>query len=138
MPIPEEYQHLFLMKCPPTKLETEFARQFPGQIATYQHSDGILILRQVTGATRKLHNTSTCLQASGFDITEPRSITDTKQRQWTTYRASNKKNRLVVKSTILDRKGNSWTSAEEWFWHAFFHSPYDTYLAITELQPEAP
>ncbi len=106
----------------------------PGKIETYQHSEGLLILRQVNGATRKLHNTSTCLAASGFKLSKPDQMTDSKGRTWQTYKARNAKNDLAVKTIIVDRSGNSWTSVEEWFWAAFFSSPSKTYLAISDIR----
>lgn len=132
--IPPEYRALKLTKCPPTQLEQEFAHKFPGRLETYQHASGILIFRQVQGATRKLHNTSTCLSASGFKLTQPEFTTDPQGRTWEHYQARNAKNQLEVKTIIMDETGKSWTNVEEWFWSAFFSSPTKRYLAISDLR----
>lgn len=132
--IPAEYRALKLTKCPPTQLEQEFARKFPGRLETYQHASGILIFRQVQGATRKLHNTSTCLSASGFKLSAPEFTTDPQGRTWECYQARNAKNQLEVKTIIMDESGKSWTNVEEWFWSAFFSSPNKRYLAISEIK----
>jgi len=124
-------------ECLPTKLEQEFAKQFPGQTATYRHDKGTLILCQVSGATRKLHNTSTCLASRGFKLSNPKQDMDSQSRIWQTYRARNAKNNLIVKSIILDEVGNSWTSVEDWFWSAFSSSPRKTYLAISDIREES-
>jgi len=132
--IPPEYASFELTPCPQTKLEREFSRQFPGRTQTYQHNQGLLVLREVQGATRKLHNTSTCLRASGFNISLPQLMRDERGRVWTTYHARNKKNNLTVKSTIMNQTGKSWSSSEEWFWDAFFASPTETYLSISDIR----
>lgn len=138
IPIPECYVNLELTKCPPTKLEQEFAKKFPGRIETYHHAGGMLILRQVKGATRKLHNTSTCLRASGFKLTPRPPFQDKDGKLWQTYKARNAKNQLVVKSVITDEHGKSWSTVEDWFWHALFASPTHSYLAISDIRAEPP
>ncbi len=136
IPIPTEYSALNLIKCPPTKLEQEFTKQFPGQIDTYHHPSGMLILRQVHGATRKLHNTSTCLESSGFKLSNHAETTDSEGRIWQTYHARNAKNDLTVQTIIIDDTGRNWTTVEEWFWSALFSPPTRSYLAISDIRSE--
>jgi len=133
--LPEEYKsRQDLVRCPLSKLEQEFAKNFPGTIETYRYQHGTLIFRSVSGATRKLHDTSTCLKASGFKLGEPKLETDEKGRHWKVYTAQNAKNRILVRSTVTDVGTNqSWSSVEEWFWHAFFTNSSRGYLAITEI-----
>ncbi|MGJ8656175.1 MAG: hypothetical protein ACSHX6_06975 [Akkermansiaceae bacterium] len=140
--IPQQYQNLPLQKCTPSHLEAQFAKHFPGIIETYQHPQGLIIFRQVTGATRKLHNSRTCLKSSGFTLSPPTNTQDPTGTIWQTYTAQNTQIKLTVKSTILSHSHSpspspsgtkSWPSAEQWFWQALFSHPDKTYLAITEI-----
>lgn len=134
--IPKEYQAIDLNPLPKTNLEKEFSRSFPGQIATYQNQDGMFIFRQVKGATRKLHNTSTCLTASGYKLSPVKLTTDDQGRTWSIYKASYEGEQLIVKTIILELNGdNSWSNVEAWFWSASFAPSETTYLAISEINP---
>lgn len=132
--IPDEYQNLGLIRCKLTKMEQSFAQQFPGTIATFRHPKGIIIFRHVTGATRKLHDSQTCLRSSGFTTTEIIQRCDTQGRTWQHYTAHNRKNSLAVRSIIQRHdRSKSWSSVQQWFWSAFFSAPNTQYLAITEI-----
>ncbi len=136
--LPEKYQKLELQKCSLTLLEKQFTKQFPGIIETYQHPTGVIIFRQVTGATRKLHNSRTCLKSSGFKLSEPKTEEDHEGVIWQIYTAENKEATLVVRSVILSRSDDeTWPSVEEWFWDAFFTRSDKTYLAITEIRDQS-
>ena len=133
--LPEEYQEMHLIPCSLSKLEQEFAKQFPGTLKTYRHQQGVIIFRQVKGATRKLHESRVCLEASGFRLCAPKMETDSSGKIWQTYSAQNRKNKLRVRSIILSCSGEkSWPSVEKWFWSAFFSRPDEVYLAITEIR----
>lgn len=136
--IPAEYTARYqLIKCPLTKLEEEFSRKFPGRLATYRHSHGTIIFRQVHGATRRLHDSATCLSAGGFKLSPAEVETDERGRKWKTYTAKNSKNHLRVRSTVMELESDrSWASVSEWYWHAFTNGKSKRYLAITELQEE--
>lgn len=132
--IPERYQDLELEKCSLSDLEQKFSKQFPGIIETYQHRTGVIIFRQVTGATRKLHDSRTCLKASGFELSEPEQEKDKEGVIWQTYKAKNDEATLVVRSVIISPSDNrNWSTVGGWFWDAFFSSSDKTYLAITEI-----
>ena len=133
--IPAEYQHLGLIKCSLSKMEKNFANNFPGTIETYRHDNGIIIFRQVTGATRKLHDSETCLKSSGFHTSSAKQVVDERGRTWQCYSAKNRKNSLTVRSIIqnCDDTSKSWPSVQQWFWSAFFSRPGKSYLAITEI-----
>lgn len=132
--IPEKYQNLALQKCTLSHLEKKFAKQFPGIIETYQHANGVVIFRQVTGATRKLHNSRTCLISSGFKLSQATPVRYNDGIVWQTYTAENSKGILIVRSVILSpSNGKTWSTVEEWFWDAFFSNSDQIYLAITEI-----
>lgn len=132
--IPSEYEVMDLVRSEMSELEEEFSKNFPGQIETYYNHEGIVIFRQVYGATRKLHDTSTCLLASGFEVSEETLVEDEKGRMWKTYVAMNDKEEFIVKSIILETEnGGSWSSVGAWFWQALFQKSDVRYLAITEI-----
>jgi len=133
--LPPQYgNNSSMVRCSLTRLEQQFAQSFPGVIETYRHDHGIVIFREVYGATRKLHDSSTCLKASGLKLAAPSLEVDKENTHWKTYAARNSKNSVKIRSTIIERgSGKSWASVEEWFWHAFFSNSSRRYLAITEI-----
>jgi len=132
--LPEEYlQDATLIQTELTDLEREFAKSFPGKIETYQREQGVVIFRQVYGATRRLHDSRTCLLAGGYQLSQATEEIDGKGKRWKIYTGENNGKRITVRSIIIELEStHSWVSVEEWFWHAFFH-PSKGYLAITEI-----
>ena len=57
---------------------------------------GGIIFRQVYGATRKLHDASNCLLASGFKLADEAKEVDDEGRVWKTFLLIVQKNELLL------------------------------------------
>jgi len=127
---PETFEGQPLQALPLSKRETTFTQNFPGAIATFTCPNGRqVIFRQVNCATRKLHNTSTCLRASGHHIGER-----TVQSGWTQYTASLNGDTWQVSERIQSVSGNAkWAENSAWYWHALLHPNNGPWLAVTIL-----
>jgi len=133
--IPAEYRERYdLTLCPPSELEREFSRNFPGVIETYHHNEGFIIFRQVTGSTRKLHDSSVCFKSGGFLLSSETIKADSSGRNWKHYSIQNETTQWHVRSIVLSQNNqNSWHDVGEWFWSALFSHSKNQYLAITEI-----
>ena len=131
-PWPTTFEGQKLQALPPSESEMAFAKNFPGTIATFLAENGNqVILRKVNRATRKLHDTATCLRASGFRITQ-HSARD----GWTRYTASKGGESWKARSRIeSETTHETWTEISSWYWHALFNPDASPWQAVTILEP---
>ena len=111
-----------LSPLPPTPTERAFAESFPGTLASYQWGDDQVILRRVTGATRRLHPSGDCLRAAGFVTTDATTVRLGDGTLWARFHATRDGTRWTVSERIVSA-GNrsSWTDVSAWFWGAVRH-----------------
>lgn len=120
--------------CRRTRLESAFSHRFSGVTEVYGSPRGTVILRKVSGVSRRLHDPLSCLAANGFILSRFQEEEDESGRFWKVATARNRKNHTEVRSTILALDSEkSWSSEKEWFWYAALHSQKRVYLAITEI-----
>lgn len=132
---PTEFEGHPMHPLPLSGMEASFAGSFPGAIANFQCGDRQIILRRVDQATRKLHNSATCLRAAGFHPA-PGSIEIHHGTEWTVYNANRGDQTLHVREQIRSSRhpDATWTDVSRWFWHASFHPDHGPWVAITVLQ----
>ena len=120
-----------LIPLPLTEQETVFSASFPGAIGVFQAGQGRrVILRRVNRATRRLHDSATCLKASGYELTP----SSTEANGWTHFNAYKDDHSLSVRARIQSVNGGlTWSEASAWFWHATFHPGSGPWLAVTVL-----
>ena len=128
---PATYEGHTLTPLTLTERESAFSKSFPGSIAVFESSAGQqIIFRQVTKATRQLHDSATCLRASGYTITK-RLETGTR----ISYQASKDGQTLNVREHI-ESSSQTWTDISAWFWHAQFHPNDGPWRAITIFEKQ--
>jgi hypothetical protein len=114
---PATYEGHTLTPLTLTERESAFSKSFPGSIAVFESSAGQqIIFRQVTKATRQLHDSATCLRASGYTIT---NRLETKDGQTLNIREH------------IESLTQTWTDISAWFWHAHFHPNDAPWRAVT-------
>ncbi len=135
---PIEFEGRPLLPLPLSEMEASFARSFPGAIAHFQCGDDQVILRQVNRATRRLHDSATCLKASGFRI-GPRTRETHRGGSWIRYPATRGDRTITVREQISSTQspGSTWTDVSHWFWHASFHPDQGPWIAVTVLHQES-
>ena len=126
---PDEFEGRPLEQMPLSATEEAFAPSFPGAIGVFKSGDDRqVILRRVERATRRLHDSATCLKAAGFSI-EGRFLND----GWLCYQARKGGQVFDVREQIVAGE-RSWTDVSDWFWHATFHKNSGPWLAVTVLE----
>jgi hypothetical protein len=103
-----------------TPLEARFAHRFPGAIARFTDGTQLLILREVTQPTRRLHPAADCFRAAGYAIDVPRAFSDAHGERWSCFRAARDGQRVRVCERLQDADGNAWTDVSAWYWSALW------------------
>ena len=111
-----------LHPLPSSPTERAFAQSFPGSLASYQWGENQVILRQVTQATRKLHPSSDCMRAAGYQTTDSVTVRGSDGSEWSRFSATRADARLIIHERIVSgQDGSSWTDVPAWYWSALRH-----------------
>ena len=125
---PIEFEGRPLEPLPPSATEKAFATSFPGAIGVFRSpGNRQVILRQVDRATRRLHDSATCLKAAGFSL-DGRTV----EGGWVRYRARRGTDTFDVREQISAGE-QVWTDVSAWFWHASFYPNSGPWMAVTVL-----
>ena len=135
---PELWQGQPLEALALTTREQAFAESFPGQLARFRCGDSELILRQVHRATRALHSSRDCFQASGYEVESQGLWTDAQGQAWFRFTATRSSERLNVSERIYAPDGRCWTDVGAWFWSALFHADTGPWMAATVIEAARP
>lgn len=132
---PDCFEGQPLTMLPMTVVEHQFAKDFPGQVASFRCDDQQVILRYITRATRKVHPAADCFRASGYHIGDVKIHTDPNQAHWSGCQVSRAGKSFFVRERIvkIGCLSNEWTDASSWYWHALTHSEQGPWLAITVI-----
>jgi len=111
-----------LQSIPPTTEESAFAKSFPGSLSSHRWGERQVILRHVTQATRKLHPSSDCLRAAGFETSDSVTVRCADGSEWSRFIATRGDSRLIVHERIIsEQDGSAWTDVAAWYWSALWH-----------------
>lgn len=124
-----------LTECSLPRMKESFGKGFRGDTKTYRFDSGIIITREVVGASCKLYEPRFCLAKLSFKVSRLYEWCGAEGERWEVFKARNTKNNLIVRSIIKDvETGSSWSNGEEWFWKAFFNFLDKPYIAVTEIR----
>lgn len=111
-----------LETLPPTAEEAAFAKSFPGCLSSHRWGESQVILRRVTQATRKLHPSSDCLRAAGFQTSDSVTVRCGDGAEWSRFLATRGETRFIVHERIVsEQDGGFWTDVPAWYWSALRH-----------------
>ncbi len=111
-----------LETLPPTAEEAAFAKSFPGSLSSHRWGECQVILRRVTQATRKLHPSSDCLRAAGFQTSDSVTVRCGDGGEWSRFHATRGETRFIVHERIVsEQDGGFWTDVPAWYWSALRH-----------------
>ncbi len=138
---PSEFEGRPLEQLPLSVTEEAFAQSFPGVIGVFKSSgDRQVILRRVDRATRRLHDSATCLKAAGFSIeyksgrgVPPLTEHPSERDGWLHYEARRDGEVFSAREQIVAGE-RTWIDVSDWFWHATFHRNSGPWLAVTVLE----
>jgi hypothetical protein len=115
--------------------DARFARNFPGEIATFSDPSRTWIVRWVAQPTRKLHPSADCLRASGYAVKAGPAFREDTGELWSTAIATRGTEKWRVRERIIDGKRGSWTDISAWFWDAALGRSEGPWWATTVLEP---
>jgi hypothetical protein len=134
---PAQFEARTLHELPLTEQEQRFATEFPGRIGRFTDGRREIVMRWVTGATRKLHPAADCFRGSGYAV-EPTPIETIHGGSWGTFDAQRKGVRMHVREAIVAADGQRWTDASSWYWAAVRDRTQGPWWAITVATSAAP
>ncbi len=102
-----------------TEAELAFAKSFPGTLSSHRWGGQQVILRRMTGATRRLHPSRDCLRAAGFHTSEAITVTRPDGSEWASFSAERGGEWLrIFERIVSERDGTHWTDVSAWYWSA--------------------
>ncbi len=132
---PSHFEGRPLTPLPLSELEASFQQGFPGQVGRFSDGRREIILRWVTRETRKLHPSADCFKANGYQL-ENRPLLRQGEQRWSSYLASRKGTRLLVRERISDAGGGQWSDVSAWYWAAQLGQTQGPWWAVTVAEPE--
>ena len=116
-------------------VEQRFAAHFPGRIARLTDDEQLLVLRDVSVATRMLHPAADCYRGLGYRIEQARLERDDDALLWRCFIAERGGRRTRVCERIVDANGASFTDTSSWYWAALLGRSSGPWRAITTARP---
>ncbi|KQV53993.1 MULTISPECIES: hypothetical protein [unclassified Duganella] len=130
---PTSFEGRKLTPLPLTPIETRFQQNFPGRVGRFSDGEREIVIRWVDQGTRKLHASSDCFKANGYELTvQPVKIVG--QERWSGFIASRGTQKLEVHERIADAYGGQWSDVSAWYWAAQLGQTKGPWWAITVAQ----
>jgi hypothetical protein len=124
-----------LRPVPFCEAEARFAAGFPGQMNVFRStSNRTVIFRRLFRASRELHSSADCLQASGYTMHPVPAWKDDEGRLWGRYEASGPGPVRRVRELITDGHGLTFQDPSSWFWPALLGQSTGPWTAITVME----
>ncbi|MFL6624771.1 MAG: exosortase Q [Sulfurifustis sp.] len=117
-------------------VEQQFAEQFPGAIARFTDGERVVVLRQVTSPTRRLHPATDCYRGLGYRVRwVGLEREDSGYRAvpaiWRCFIAEKDGRRVRVCENIVDADGQMYTDTSAWYWAALTGRSHGPWRAVT-------
>jgi hypothetical protein len=130
-PWPREFQGRALTRVPLAESERRFLADFPGDIARFTDGERDLILRWVTGPTRRLHPADDCYRAWGYEVGAPTIRADRDGVRWRCFIALKDGRERRVCEQVRDAEGAHWSDVSSWYWAATLDRTAGPWLVTT-------
>lgn len=114
-----QFEGMPLKPLPLTYKETDYLKDFPGQVGKFSDGKREIIIRWVTHATRLLHPAYDCFKGLGYSITPQPVMLNKNQTKMGCFTASKGERSFLVCEYIQDLQGKSWPDVQSWYWDAF-------------------
>lgn len=135
---PTHFEGRALAPLPLTEREERFGdNNFPGRLARFTDGRRELVVRFVTGATRKLHPASDCFAGVGYRVRPLPLRVDDAGARWGAFTAERGGDRLRVYERIYADAGGSWEDVSAWYWAALGGDGAGPWWAVTVAEREA-
>lgn len=129
---PSTFEGRPLQPLPLTALETRFAGGFPGDMARFTDGRREILFRRVASATRRLHPSAECLEATGHVVKPLPAWTDGRGRTWSRLEATKDGVPFTVRESICEDAGVAcWSDVPAWYWPAVLGRSVGPWTAVT-------
>ncbi|MBX7173194.1 MAG: exosortase/archaeosortase family protein [Pyrinomonadaceae bacterium] len=128
---PNSFENKQLQELELSEKEKYFLEDFPGEVKRFTDGRREIVIRFVTEATRKLHPSSDCFSAIGYEIKPLQLKLDEQNKKWSCFSAQKNNEKLKVCERIFTNSGESWTDVSAWYWSALSDVNSSGYWAIT-------
>jgi hypothetical protein len=128
---PTHFEGKPLRVLPLGPLEQRFAADFPGRIGRFSDGEREIVIRWVSGQTRKLHPSSDCFRGVGYSITPQPIVIEPDGTRWSRFEAVRGNEQLEVRERLYDASGNQWSDVSAWYWAATMGKSSGPWWAIT-------
>jgi exosortase/archaeosortase family protein len=125
-----------LIQQPLSRMESSFARSFPGDIARFSWGGAEVIMRRTDRPTRMMHPSGDCLRAAGFEVHSEPVFRDADGQLWGASSAVRDGKRWTVHERYVSANGEFSTDASAWYWQAVLHPGQGPWTATTVMRPE--
>ena len=127
---PASFEGRQLTPLPLTPIEERFQQNFPGRVGRFSDGKREIVIRWVDQGTRKLHASSDCFKANGYELaTQPVKVVG--NERWSGFIASRAEQKLEVRERIADGNGGQWSDVSAWYWAAQLGQTTGPWWAIT-------
>jgi hypothetical protein len=127
---PASFEGKPLSPLPLTPIEVRFQQNFPGRVGRFSDGEREIVIRWVDRGTRKLHASSDCFKANGYELAM-RPVKIVGKERWSGFIASRGAQQLEVHERITDGHGGQWSDVSAWYWAAQLGQTSGPWWAIT-------
>jgi hypothetical protein len=127
---PTHFDNAALRQLPLSPIEERFQQNFPGRVARFTDGRREVIMRWVSGSTRKLHSSSDCFKANGYTLA-PQPIALEGGERWSRFTATRDRQKMEVRERIVDTKGAQWSDVSAWYWAVQLGQTTGPWMAVT-------
>lgn len=124
-----------LLRVPDAPEDARFARGFPGRLARFTDGRRAILLRWLSGPTRRLHPAADCFRGSGYTTAPAPARVDNRGQRWGCLEARRGPRAWSVCERIVDAEGRSWTDTSSWWWASALGRARGPYWAMTVMEP---
>lgn len=132
---PKQFDGLTLRQLDLSGHGERFARDFPGQIASFTDGEREFIIRWLTRPSRSVRSAWDCFQGTGHTLNVGLLIwRDPQGRRWRTFDAKGSDETLRVFERIYDDAGQIWTDVSSWYWAALLRKTEGPWWIVTIVE----
>jgi hypothetical protein len=114
--------------------EAAYTERFPGRVARFQNGQQQLVVRYIEQPSRRVHPSSHCLAASGYDL-QPAPMGADGPHQVGAWIATRGAQRMRVEEWVVSADGQQHSDVTAWFWSAILGYSRGPWVAYTRSTP---
>jgi exosortase/archaeosortase family protein len=128
---PDEWGGRALVPVPLDAKASAWAAEFPGRLATFVAGEQDVLLRWVSGPTRRLHTSADCYRGLGYRTSPLPARRDARGVVWGCSLARRGTTALRVCEYLTSADGQTFSDPSSWYWSALLGKSKGPYWAVT-------